>query len=97
VTIHSGHATWRPQTTVVFTGSDTTGGPAGGDCCPPDGNGPGCAVPAADRCCSVMNFFTSPDTVSEWLAAHPQVSGVVLTKEQAPRFGVDIFGHLLDD
>jgi len=94
VTIHRGHATWRPVTTVVFTGADTTAEPAGDGC--PSG-GAGCAVAAADRCCGVMNFFTSADTASEWLAAHPQVSGVVLTKEQALRFGVDIFGHLLDD
>jgi hypothetical protein len=32
-----------------------------------------------------------------WLAGHPEVSGVVLSQEQALRLGVDIFGHLLDD
>lgn len=97
VTIQSGQATWRPETAVVFTGSDTTADAAGSDCRPPDGAGPGCAAPAADRCCGVMNFFTGPDTAAVWLAAHPRVSGVVLTKEQALRLGVDIFGHLLDE
>jgi hypothetical protein len=97
VAIHSGQVIWRPETTVVFTGADTTAEAAGGDCCPPDGAGPGCTVPAVDRCCGVMNFFASTDTADAWLAAHPHVSGVVLTKEQAQRFGVDIFGHLLDD
>lgn len=97
VTIHGGQTIWRPETAVVFTGSDTTAEAAGGDCCPPDGAGPGCAVPAVDRCCGVMNFFTGTGTASAWLAAHPRVSGVVLSKEQALRFGVDIFGHLLDD
>jgi hypothetical protein len=97
VSIHHGQASWRPETVVVFTGSDPTAEAGGGDGCPPDGAGPGCAVPAADRCCGVMNFFTSPDGADAWLAAHPRVSGVVLTKEQALRLGVDIFGHLLDD
>jgi hypothetical protein len=97
VAIHGGQATWRPETTVVVTGADTTAEAAGGNCCPPDGAGPGCAVPAVDRCCGVMNFFTGTDTADAWLTAHPHVSGVVLPKEQALRFGVDIFGHLLDD
>ena len=44
-----------------------------------------------------MNFFTSSDTAQAWIAAHPQVSGVMLSQGQALRLGVDIFGRLLDD
>src|SRR5687767_11756304 len=77
---------WRPESTVVFVGADTTS-TAHGRCC---------AVPAVDRCCGVMNFFTSPDTAAAWRAANPHVSGVVLTSEQALRMGSDIFGDLLD-
>jgi hypothetical protein len=42
-------------------------------------------------------FFTSTGSAEAWLAAHPRVSGVVLTKEQALQLSIDIFGHLLDD
>jgi hypothetical protein len=44
-----------------------------------------------------VNFFTSPATATAWLGEHPAVSGVVLTREQALRLGVDMFGALLDD
>jgi len=93
VAVRGGHATWTPGAAVVFDCSDTS---AGGECCPPDDDG-ACAVAAADRCCGVMNFFTSPDTAQSWLAERPGVSGAVLSKEQALRLGIDIFGHLLDD
>ena len=92
VTIRNGQATWQPESAVVLDGLDT---PAGA-CRTPDDDGD-CMVAAADRCCHVMNFFTSADSANAWLAEHPQVSGVILTKDQALRFGVDIFGHLLDD
>jgi Alkylmercury lyase len=44
-----------------------------------------------------MNFFTGTESAEAWLAGHPQVSGVVLSQEQALRIGVDIFGRLLND
>jgi hypothetical protein len=100
VVVRQGQATWRPTTAVVFVGSDTTTTPAasGGDCCPPDGStAAGTVAAAADRCCGAMNFFTSGDTARSWIAAHPRVSGVMLSQEQALRLGVDIFGRLLDD
>jgi hypothetical protein len=43
-----------------------------------------------------MNFFTDADSAHDWLAAHPEVSGVVLDRTQALRLGVAIFGRLLD-
>ena len=46
---------------------------------------------------AVMNFFTGTETAGAWVAAHPRAAGTILTKEQALRLGVDIFGRLLDD
>jgi Alkylmercury lyase len=98
VVIRRGQAMWRPATALVFVGSDTTASAVpGAGCCPADGSTRACTVAAADRCCGVMNFFTSTDSARAWMAAHPQVSGVVLSQEQALRLGVDIFGRLLDD
>jgi hypothetical protein len=98
VVVRQGQAMWRPATAVVFVGSDTTTPVVpGGDCCPPDGSTGWGTVAAADRYCAVMNFFTSSDSARSWIAAHPQVSGVMLSQEQALRLGVDIFGGLLDD
>ncbi|HET6213518.1 MAG TPA: alkylmercury lyase family protein [Micromonosporaceae bacterium] len=90
ISVLNGQTAWRPDTAVVSVGSDTTAAPAGGDCCPP-------GAAAVDRCCGVMNFFATPTSAQAWLAAHPAVSGVVLTQQQSLRLGVDIFGHLLDD
>jgi hypothetical protein len=96
VTVRGGRANWKPQTVVVFVGSDTVAAAAGDVCCPPQADGVG-AVAAAERCCGVMNFFVSPGTARDWVISHPEVSGIVLIQEQAFRLGVDIFGHLLDD
>jgi hypothetical protein len=92
VNVQDGHAAWKPTTAVVFAGAETT--PA--TCRPPTAAGT-CVVAAADRCCGVTNFLTGPDTAQAWVAAHPDVSGVVLSQTQALRLGVDIFGRLLDD
>jgi Alkylmercury lyase len=81
---------------VVFVGSDSAAEPPRGDCCPPSADGR-CTGAAADRCCAVMNLFTSPANAQDWLASHPTVSGVLLNQERALRLAVDIFGHLLDD
>ena len=91
--IRDGEAHWDPESAVVIDGADTT---VGDTCCTSDGAAD-CVVTAEDRCCGVMNFFTSGGSAEAWLAAHPRVSGVVPTKEQALRLGIDIFGHLLDD
>jgi hypothetical protein len=94
VSVGKGQSMWSPDTAVVVVGSETAPAPAG--CCPP-AHTVGCAAPAADRCCGVMNFFTSHDNAERWLAARPTVSGIVLTQGQAVRLGVDIFGRLLAD
>jgi len=95
VEIGGGRATWSPDATVVFVGSNAATS-ADGDCCRPE-SGQLDAIAAADRCCTTMNFFTSTDTAHAWQAAHPDVSGVILNKGQAVQLGVDIFGHLLDE
>jgi hypothetical protein len=78
VNVRGGQATWQPETAVVVDGADTS---VGGSCCPP-GHGEESSVAAVDRCCGVMNFFTSPASAHTWLARHPQVSGAVLDQEQ---------------
>jgi hypothetical protein len=85
VDVDPGRAVWAPDTTVVYVGANQ-----------PAGDGHNVAA-AADRCCTVMNFFARPDTTQEWITTHPQVSGAVLTRSQALRLGVDIFGRLLDE
>jgi hypothetical protein len=97
VQVTGGQATWSPHTAVVFVGSDTTATAIGNGCCPPDTATEASTIPAADRCCAVMNFFASPDSAKRWLQAHADVSGVILTPGQALRLGVDVFGSLLDD
>jgi hypothetical protein len=95
VTAQNGCATWEPRTTVVFVGSYAKA-EAVDDDAEPSGNA-SCTVAAVDRCCGVMNFFTSIATAQVWIGAHPEASGVVLNQDQAMRLAVDIFGHLLDD
>lgn len=89
VAIHNEHALWRPDSAVAFVGSDTTLTTA--DCCTP------AEIAVADRCCGAMNMFTGKGNAEEWMAANPHITGTVLSKEQALRLGVDIFGALLDD
>jgi hypothetical protein len=93
VSIRGGRATWTPDSTVVFVGSTIRA--ASGECREPDVAGPGCDAPAAERCCTVMNFFATADSAAAWQAAHDDVSGVVLSQQQALRLGIDIFGDLL--
>jgi hypothetical protein len=95
VTITGGEAVWDPATAVVLVGSIAPTKIVNGECCPPDTD-QACAAPAADRCCAVMNFFTSTSTAQIWLAAHPDVNAEILTQRQALRLGNDIFGQLLD-
>lgn len=89
VRVTGGQATWTPDAAVVFDGADesTRDDPAGREC----------SMVVADGCCGVMNFFASRAGANAWLAAHPTVTGMVLTQEQALRLGVDIFGSLLED
>jgi hypothetical protein len=93
VYVRGGRATWQPETAVVVDGADNS---VAGSCCPPEDGGES-SVAAVDRCCGVVNFFTSPGSAHTWLAQHQRVSGAVVDQGQALRIGVDIFGHLLDD
>lgn len=91
VTVHHGQAEWEPATAVVVNGVTATDA----DYCSPDAARP--IVPAIDRCCTVLNFFTNRASARAWLAEHPAVSGVVLDQAQALRTGVETFGRLLDE
>jgi hypothetical protein len=96
IEIHDGHAEWIPGTAVLFVGSETTTvSSSDPDCCPLVGGAEYAA--AADRCCGVINFFTSLASANTWIVSHADVSGMVLTQEQALRLGADIFGRLLHD
>lgn len=85
VTIRAGRAVWLPEAAVVYVGANQ-----------PAEFTPGQIVAAADRCCTVMNFFADPKTAQQWIAANPTVAGVVLTQGQALKLGADIFGRLLN-
>jgi len=98
VTVHKRRSRWSPDTAVVVGGATRTAA----DCCPPGGHaradtetsaGVGSA---ADVGCGVMNFFTRHDSAAGWLAAHPEVTGEVLSRTRALHLGVNLFGHLLD-
>jgi hypothetical protein len=83
-----GRAAWEPRDAVVYNGQQH---PCG-DCAAPDA-----AVPsvAADVCCGFINFFASRDSAAAWAAAHPDVTGQMLSQEDALAAGVQIFGSLL--
>jgi hypothetical protein len=97
VTVYNGQAAWMPDTTVVYVGA--IGAAHTEDSCHPYTAGDACGAPApvAERCCTVLNFFTAPSGAHAWLADHPEVTGRLLTQEQALRLGADIFGRLLED
>jgi len=80
VDIHDGRADWLPATSVVFVGSDAGAGLTPEARRPP---GQACTVVAADGSCGVMNFFATGRAARGWIAAHPQVSGRILTRAQA--------------
>jgi hypothetical protein len=90
VTIRNGQPVWRPATTVVYVGVVASE-------CGSDDAGRGTFVPAADRCCTVMNFFTDHGSAERWRADHPDATGAVFDQDAALRRGVAIFGRLLRD
>lgn len=93
VVVSAAQAHWQPRPAVVFVGAIDDRFTR---IFTPSGQNHEKA-PVADRCCTVMNFFTSPDSATHWQNAHPEVSGLVLSQLQALRLGIDIFGALLDD
>jgi hypothetical protein len=94
VVIRNGQTAWRPATAVVYVGIVATDC---GDSKAEDDAACGALVPAADRCCTVMNFFTDPDSAAQWQTNHPDVTGAVLDQDAALRRGIGIFGHLLKE
>lgn len=75
----SGQASWDPAAAVVYVGQ------AAGSC----------GGPSATVCCGYMNFFASHESASAWAAAHPEVSGGILSQARALEIGQRIFGALL--
>lgn len=82
VTVRVDHDTarWEPDTTVVLAGH--TG--VDDACCP-----------SVDRTCGHIDFFTTPDAAHDWVAAHPDVTSVVLDQGQALINGIAEFGDLM--
>ena len=75
----TGSSSWRPVTAVVFDGR------LAHDCC----------GPSASVCCGYMNFFASRGSARKWAAAHPEITGTILSKSRALKLGQQIFGQLL--
>lgn len=91
VTIRGGRPVWQPSTAVAYVGVVAT------DDCSGEADVGGARLPAADRCCTVMNFFAHADSAARWQTTHPDVTGAVVNQDAALRRGIDIFGHLLKD
>jgi hypothetical protein len=83
-----GRAVWEPKGALVYSGRQE----ACGTCVAPDA-----AVPsiAADVCCGFINFFASRKGAAAWAAAHPEVTGQILSQRKALLAGIQIFGSLL--
>jgi hypothetical protein len=81
VTVHVDRAstTWDPATAVVYVGH----------------TGNECAGPSASVCCGYMNFFATRAAAAIWAAAHPEISGAILSQSHALQIGISIFGQLL--
>ncbi len=79
VVVDRNRTVWEPDTAVVFVGRTASG----------------CEGPSAAVCCGYMNFFTSHTTAAAWAAAHPEVTGGILSQGRALEVGQEIFGHLL--
>jgi hypothetical protein len=72
-------ALWEPDTAVVFAGRTVS-----------DRQGPSAAM-----CCGFINFFSSHAMAAAWAAAHPDVTGGILSQRRALEVGQQIFGQLL--
>jgi len=51
--------------------------------------------PSADCACSFINFFATAGNARAWARRNPEVTGRLLTQEDALRSGVAQFGTLL--
>jgi hypothetical protein len=54
-----------------------------------------CGGPAAEVCCTTLNFFTSSASAESWAAAHPDTPGQILSHAEAEALGREVFGCLL--
>jgi Alkylmercury lyase len=52
---------------------------------------------SSSSCCPVLNFFASAANAERWLAAQPDVSGMVVAMEDAITLGRIVFGDVLKD
>jgi hypothetical protein len=52
---------------------------------------------SSSSCCPVLNFFASTANAERWLAAHPEVSGTVVSLEDAIAAGRVVFGAVLEE
>jgi hypothetical protein len=60
-----------------------------------DGRTDNACCPSVDRTCGHINFFTDIRTADRWMGAHPHVTAVALTREQAVARGVAEFATLM--
>lgn len=58
--------------------------------CGASGDGESCS-----SCCPVLNFFASSDNGERWLETRPDVSGYVMTMDEAIEAGRAVFGDVL--
>jgi hypothetical protein len=79
VEVDGASSRWDPATAVVYSGR------ASNDC----------AGPSASVCCGYINFFATRTAATAWAAAHPDITGGILTQDHALQVGIDIFGQLL--
>jgi hypothetical protein len=79
VAVDEAGALWEPDTAVVFVGRTASDRPG----------------PSAAICCGFINFFTSHAMAEAWAAAHPEVTGGILSQGRALEVGQQIFGQLL--
>ena len=52
---------------------------------------------SSSSCCPVLNFFASTANAERWLAANPEVSGTVISLEDAIAAGRTVFGDVLKE
>ena len=52
---------------------------------------------SSSSCCPVLNFFASTASAEGWLAAHPEISGTVVSMEDAIAAGRTVFGDVLNE
>lgn len=79
VAVDGSHATWDPDTAVVFAGARADQQD----------------VPSVDRTCGTINFFATASAAQRWAAQHPAITGRVLGLDQALAAGIAEFGQLM--